>query len=211
MKTIQKTLAVALTSAVLTGCMTAGYHEIEHSKGRFKQYGYGFSLVESPDAQHKNSGKLSPQVIKMFTDKIVFDLLNQIDSDSVEHLTVTSLVELDDNLSNTNPLGNQLAEYLKISLNERDFTVSELYTSEGITVTPDGAFIFDRKNKRSKSSQYVLSGYLNYAPDAVNINVSLLDIQNALIMATAVTSMPNYIALNAFPVIEGQNLIIKEN
>lgn len=205
MNRLHKGALAALISAAVAGCAAPDYHN-EHHAGRFKQYGYGF--IQEDETEHVNANLVDAQVLKSYTDRIVFELSNQIDPASINQISVASFVELDDNLVNTNPLGNQLAEFLLISLREYGYRVEDLNISKKITINEQGAFVFSRDKLTKVKSNFILSGVISYAPTAININSRLLGIAESELLATNTLTIPNYIIRNSFPIVEGNNIII---
>lgn len=206
MNKLYKGAIAALVSAAVVGCAAPDYHN-EHHAGRFKQYGYGF--IAEDETQHANANLVDAQVLKSYTDRIVFELSNQIDPSSLGYISVASYVELDDNLVNTNPLGNQLAEFLLISLKEQGYKVEDLNVSNEITINEQGAFVFSRDKLKKVESNFILSGVITYAPTAVNINSRLVGIQEAELLATNSLTIPNYIIRSSFPITEGSDIVIR--
>lgn len=206
MKKLYKGAIAAIVATAAAGCAAPDYHN-EHHAGRFKQYGYGF--IAEDETQHANANLVDAQVLKSYTDRIVFELSNQIDPSSLGYISVASYVELDDNLVNTNPLGNQLAEFLLISLKEQGYKVEDLNVSNEITINEQGAFVFTRDKLTKVKSNFILSGVISYAPTAININSRLLGIKESELLATNTLTIPNYIIRNSFPLIEGDDIIVK--
>lgn len=205
MNKLYKPMVAAVLASVVSGCATPDYHE--HYAGRFKEYGYGY--IKEDETEHANANLVDAQVLKSYTDRIVFELSLQIDPSSLEQVSVASFVELDDNLVSTNPLGNQLAEFLLISLREHGFRVEDLNVSKEITINSQGAFVFTRDKLAKIESNYILSGVITYAPTAVNINSRLLGVEESELLATNTLTIPNYIIRNSFPLTEGNDIVIK--
>jgi len=203
------TSVILIITLSLFGCSAPDFHA-EHYSSRFKQYGYGFT-PEQPDAKHTNDKKLNPKILKKYTDRIVYELSLQVDKQSLPIVAVASFVDLDDNLVNTHPLGNKLAEDLLISLQEAGFRATDLNVAPELTLTAGGSFIFSRNTSGQFRVPFVLSGIINYTPNGANINARLVATATGTILAAYTLALPNFVIHNAFPTIEGQDLIIKNS
>jgi hypothetical protein len=58
---------------------------------------------------------------------------------------------------------------------------------------------------------FVVSGIINYTPNGANINARLVATATGTILAAYTLSIPNFVINNAFPTIEGQDLLIKNS
>ncbi|GHB63085.1 hypothetical protein GCM10008107_10230 [Psychrosphaera saromensis] len=203
-----KLLLLLIVMHLLVGCVAAGYHN-EHNAGRFKQFGYGF--ITEDEAEHANVNLIDSKILKAYADRLAFEMTKQVNPDKLGLMTVTSFVELDDNLNNTNPLGNQLSDTLLISLKEVGFFVEDLYTASDVQITDKGAFVFSRTidKLRKLESEYILSGVINYTPNSVNINARVINIKQSEIVAAHSFSIPNYIVRSSYPIVDGVDIIIK--
>lgn len=195
-------------SFTLWGCATPDFHA-EHYSSRFKQYGYGF-VPEDAEVKHKQDQALDAKIIKKYTDRIAYEIAQQVDASRLPGLVVASFVDLDDNLQNTHPLGNKLAEDLTVSLKQQGFVITDIHAQPSLQTTADGSFIFSRSQDENLDVPYVLSGVLSYTPNGVNINTKLLAVKTSTIIAAHSLSMPGFIVEHAFPVVEGQDIVIKD-
>jgi len=195
--------------AGLGGCSTPDFHA-EHYSNRFKQYGYGFT-PEHSETKHTNDKKLNPKILKKYSDRIVYELSQQVDKQSLPIVAVASFVDLDDNLVNTHPLGNKLAEDILISLQEAGFRATDLYVATKMSITAQGSFVFSRNTSGEVQVPFVVSGIINYTPNGANINARLVATATGTILAAYTLSIPNFVINNAFPTVEGQDLLIKNS
>jgi len=203
-----KLLLLLIVMHLLVGCVAAGYHN-RHDAGRFKQFGYGF--ITEDEAEHANTNLVDSKVLKAYADRLAFEMTKQVNPDKLGLIAVTSFVELDDSLTNANPLGNQLSDTLLISLKEAGFYVEDVYTASDVHITEAGAFIFSRTLDRLRQleSHYILSGVINYTPNSVNINARVINIKQSEIVAAHTFSIPNYIVRSSYPIVDGVDIIIK--
>jgi TolB-like protein len=203
-----KLINLLIVSSVVASCATPDFHA-EHYSSRFKQYGYGF-IPEDAEFKHDQSQAVDAKIIKKYTDRIAFEIARQVDATSVPGLVVASFVDLDDNLQNTNPLGNRLAEDLSVSLKEMGFVITDINAEESLKATREGSFIFNRVTDDEIDVPYVLSGIISYTPNGVNINTKLIAVATSTIIAAHTLAMPGFIVEHAFPVVEGQDILIKD-
>lgn len=201
-----KLLLLLIVMQLLFACAAPDYHNA-HDAGRFKQFGYGF--ITEDEAEHANTNVVDSKVLKSYADRLVYELTKQVNPESLGFISVSSFVELDDNLQNTNPLGNQLSEVLLTSLKESGFAVEDLYVANKIQVNEQGAFIFSRDKLKKIQSNYILSGVIKYTPNSVNINARVINIKESEIVAAHSFNIPNYIVRNSYPIVDGVDIIIK--
>ncbi|MDC2891150.1 FlgO family outer membrane protein [Psychrosphaera sp. 1_MG-2023] len=201
-------LRLLLISSILglAGCAAPNYHA-EHYANRFKQYGYGFTPDVSMEMGTDNKN-LNAKILKKYADRIAFELSQQVDINKLSSVSVASFVDLDDNLTNTHPLGNKIAEDLLVSLQETGYRVVDFNVSEQLALSPQGSFIFNRNNNLI-TTQYVISGIINYSPNGANINARLVSTKSGAILAAYTLSMPAFVLENAFPTVEGQDIVIR--
>lgn len=190
----------------LIGCAAPNYHS-EHYASRFKQYGYGYTPEQSTDLKAENKN-VNSQILKKYTNRIAFELAQQVNIKQLPSVVVASFVDLDDSLTNTHALGNKIAEDLVISLQERGYQVVDVNVSKQVILTPQGNFVFNREESKLPA-QFVISGIVNYSPTGANINTRLVDTKSGTILAAYSITMPTFVIEHAFPILEGQNLIIK--
>ncbi|MCJ8294164.1 MAG: FlgO family outer membrane protein [Colwellia sp.] len=209
MKRILQLLILIITTG-LVGCSSMQYHP-EHYAGRFSKYGYGYSPKDSIPAPQSQKNNVVPSVIKKYTDRIAFELSKQIKVSELTGVAVASYVDLDDNLTSSNALGNKLAEALIMSLHEFGFNLIELNLSEGIESNQQGTFVFDREQHNDTQPSFVIAGIISYQKNSVTLNTRLMNTSDSTILATNALSMPNFIMAGAYPTVEGANLLIKTN
>lgn len=190
----------------LAGCSAPNYHA-EHNSNRFKQYGYGFTPEQAQPMPVDNK-HLNAKILKKYADRIAYELAQQVDLKKLPAVAVASFVDLDDNLTNTHPLGNKLAEDLIVSLQEQGYRVVDINVKDKMVVKPQGNFVFARPNGVIRAP-YVISGIINYSASGANINARLIATQSGAIIAAYTLSMPAFVMEHAFPTVEGQDLVIR--
>ncbi|SFC25508.1 FlgO family outer membrane protein [Pseudoalteromonas denitrificans] len=192
---------------IILGCSSMQYHD-EHYASRFSQYGYGYKPNSLENTEIKETSS-SYKLLKKYADRIAFELASQVDISTISGVSVTSYVDLDDNLNNTHAFGNKLAEILIISLHQAGFKLLEPNLNTHIKTTEYGSFIFKRQSHSISANTFVVSGIINYSKSGININSRLMKMSNANILAANSLSMPYFVMKSAFPTVAGNDLIIK--
>ncbi|MFT7005708.1 MAG: TolB-like protein [Colwellia sp.] len=207
---MKKTLQLLLITTSLVGCSSMQYHP-EHYAGRFSKYGYGYSPQDTTSTPQAQKSNVVPSIIKKYTDRIAFELSKQLKVSNLTGVAVASYVDLDDNLTSSNALGNKLAEALIMSLDEFGFNLIELHLSGSITTNQQGTFVFDREKHNGLQPSFVIAGIISYQKNAITLNTRLMNTSDSTILATNALSVPNFIMAGAYPSVEGANLLIKTN
>lgn len=196
-----------ILTVLLQGCSSNMFHS-DHYPSRFSEYGYGYEPKQNILSEQPSNAN-SFKILKKYADRIANELSFQVEVESIVQLGVASFVELDDNLTSSNALGNKLAETLIISLREVGFSVKELNLSTAIEINEKGNFIFDRTHQSQQLAPYMVSGIINYTQTGATINSRLIQTKNAQILAVNSLFLPNFMLKNEFPLVEGSNLFIK--
>lgn len=109
-------------------------------------------------------------------------------------VAITSFVNLDSSLNNTNAVGNQLSEYLLHEMRRFGVPVVDYKTTGSIKLTHNGDFVFSRQADEIESVQaidYVLSGTFVFNARGVVINARVIGMQNKAVIASAKSFIPN--------------------
>jgi len=112
---------------------------------------------------------------------------------------VTSFVDLDNSLTKSSQLGNQLSESFIHQLQQFGYGIVDFKTTDQILVNPRGDFVFSREvenlaNKRVAS--HVLSGTLIYRSSGVEVNTRIIDVQSKRVVASSQKLLPYYVLKN---------------
>lgn len=109
---------------------------------------------------------------------------------------VTSFVEFDQTLEQSNALGNQFAEALATVLPQYGVDVIEYKLTRGIHIRPDGDFALSRDVKKLHSEvgmDYVLTGTLVTTRRGVQINSRVVSVSQQKVIAAATTLLPHQV------------------
>lgn len=109
---------------------------------------------------------------------------------------VTSFVEFDQTLEQSNALGNQFAEALATVLPQYGVDVIEYKLTRGIYIRPDGDFALSRDVKKLHNEvgmDYVLTGTLVTTRRGVQINSRVVSVSQQKVIAAATTLLPHQV------------------
>ena len=110
---------------------------------------------------------------------------------------VTSFVQLDQTLTSTSVLGNQLSEYFISEIQQLGMPVADFKTRGEVSVTRSGDLALTRNSSqlaRQMSINHVLTGTLIEKPNGIQINARIVALSNKRIVSTASLMVPNFIA-----------------
>lgn len=206
MKLKECKLLIVFTSLLLASCSVPNFHQ-EQYQNRFKQYGYGHVPKVNVSAS-SDAVQVNPALLKKYADRIAFEIAQQIEPTSIPYIAIASLVDLDDSLTNTHPFGNKLAEELLLASQQQGFQVLDYNVSPLVTMTQSGTFVFQRPNNQQMQLPYVLTGIISYTTQGININARLIATQTGNVIAAHSQVMPNFVFKQAFPHVEGQDIVI---
>lgn len=206
---MSKFLSLCVSILLLQGCAGGMFHS-DHYPSRFSQYGYGYKPKINPLDQELVSDK-TYKILKKYADRIATELSTQVLPSEITQLSVASFVDFDDNLQSSNALGNKLAETLTISLSEKGYNLQELNLAKNITSNERGNFVFERSHQNQDPTPYIVSGVISYTDSGAIVNSRLIETTSAKILAVNSLFLPNFVLAKEFPMVEGSDLIIKNN
>jgi TolB-like protein len=109
-------------------------------------------------------------------------------------IAVTSFVEFDQTLTRTNILGNQLAEAFLIEMRQAGYTVKDVNILGEVDVNNYGSFSFSREEYFIDDNLCcVLSGYLIYQGNGVQVNGKLFNINTKKLIAASSLVIPYFV------------------
>ncbi|MCF2946494.1 hypothetical protein L0668_00065 [Paraglaciecola aquimarina] len=111
-------------------------------------------------------------------------------------IAVASFVHLDSSLTNTNVLGNQIAEHFITELRDMGLAVSDHKITGRLQVTPRGDFAFSRDVEKLKNSQnvgYVLTGTMTKQMNGTLINARVVGLTSNMVVASSSKLIPNVV------------------
>lgn len=145
----------------------------------------------------------------LFRTNINFQLLNEyiqqmskelndslIQRNIKQPIAITSFVNLDSTLRQTNALGNQISEYFLTELPKLGLPISDHKITGNIAVTQKGDFAFSRNIEDLKKQQnigYILSGTMINNDKGVIINARVIALETNTVVASSNKLIPSLI------------------
>ena len=184
---------VAFTLLGLGGCSIAQTQNHEHVETTNSRTNFDVNAVYEQkqiahNAQIQNEYDLSKQFIPgihhktlaNYVEQMALDLVDTLESENDEdtpniNIAVTTLVDLDASLNNSNQLGNQISETLIHQLQKFGYSIVDFKTTDNIDVNSRGDFAFSRdiaKLSEDQMASHVLAGTLIYRHNGVIVNTN---------------------------------------
>ncbi len=135
-----------------------------------------------------------------YVEQMALDLVDTLESgqelDHSINIAVTTVVDLDATLNNSNQLGNQISETLIHQLQKFGYGVVDFKTAAKITVNSRGDFVFSRdikKLSKKHMASHVLGGTLIYRRNGVSVNTRVINVSNQQVVASSRKFIPVYV------------------
>ena len=115
---------------------------------------------------------------------------------------VTSFVDLDSQLTNTNPVGNQLAEYFIGEVQHFGVGVVDFKVAEELQVGARGDFVFSREASdlaTELAMDHVLTGTLIYRSQGISVNARIVSLEDRRVVASANVMIPDFVVADLNP------------
>ena len=112
---------------------------------------------------------------------------------------VASFVRLNQSLSDSTVLGNQLSEYLIAELQDFGLAVVDFKLAGGITVTPIGDFVLTRDGTalaKQVEMDHVVTGTIIEDDRGVRVNARIVSLENKQVVASANVYIPAFIVMD---------------
>ena len=161
--------------------------------------------LKAPKEEMHNNGSAFParkhhKTLVNYVEQMALDLADTLESkataNSPINIAVTTLVDLDATLNNTNQLGNQLSETLIHQLQKFGYSVVDFKAMDSINVTRQGDFVLSRDIEllsEDSMANYVLAGTLIYRPNGVAVNARVINVHTKKIVASSRKLIPIYV------------------
>lgn len=153
------------------------------------------STLFRPSFSHKSladyAGQLSMQLLR-----------NSAGMEKDDLIGVASFVRLDRSLQQTNILGNQLAEYFILEMQQFGLAVVDFKMTSTVNITRRGDFVFSRDSlalAKNMKMDHMLSGTMIDKSKGVQINARIIAIENGRVVASASVLIPHFIAQSLTP------------
>jgi TolB-like protein len=159
------------------------------------------SLWLSPRNQYNPS--YSHKSLADYAEQLTIQLMQnarQLDPSSL--LGVASFVALDEKLTHSNVLGNQLAEMFIAELQQFGLAVVDFKATQYINITAKGDYVFSRDGDelaKNLALDNILSGTMITDERGVKINARIISMRSKQVMATATIFIPNFVVASLNP------------
>lgn len=115
---------------------------------------------------------------------------------------VASFVALDEKLTRSNVLGNQLAEMFIAELQHYGLAVVDFKATENINITTKGDYVFSRDGEELADKlalDNILSGTMIADERGVKVNARIISMGNKQVLASAKIFIPNFVVESLNP------------
>ncbi|MFY8272944.1 FlgO family outer membrane protein [Pseudoalteromonas sp. SSDWG2] len=139
-------------------------------------------------AHHKQLGD--------YTQQLALALSDGISSQYVSHIAITSFVDFDHTLQNTNALGNQIAQELMADMQRFGYATVDHKLMPNIQVLQSGDFVLTRDDaalSKQVGIDHVLTGTMVYRPNGVLIHARIVATRDKVVKATARQFIPYFV------------------
>jgi len=157
-----------------------------------EQEQYADTTQFNPNKHHKT--------LVNYVEQMALDLVDTMQTELDTSIAVTSFVDLDATLNNSNQLGNQLSESFIHQLQKFGYGIVDFKTTDYIAVNARGDFVFSRDIEQLADkhiASHVLSGTLIYRSSGVEVNARIIDINSKRVIASSNKTLPYYVLNNA--------------
>lgn len=157
------------------------------------QSDYQVNRVQDPSLFSTN---LDFQLLKDYVENMAMNLKHQSQMPLTAPIAVTSFVQLDSTLKNTNILGNQISEYFVSELKGVGFPVSDYKVTGFIQVTPEGDLAMSRQFEELNQSLkvgYVLTGTLIRNERGMVVSARIVSLSTNQVVSSTTKLLPSLI------------------
>lgn len=207
---------VAFTLLGLGGCSIAqtqnqNHEHVETTNSRTnfdvnavyeqKQIAHNAQIQNEYDSSKQFIPGKHHKTLANYVEQMALDLVDTLESENDEdtpniNIAVTTLVDLDASLNNSNQLGNQISETLIHQLQKFGYSVVDFKTTDTIDVNNRGDFAFSRdiaKLSEDQMASHVLAGTLIYRHNGVIVNTRVINVKTKQIAASSRKLIPLYV------------------
>ncbi|MCC5827166.1 FlgO family outer membrane protein [Alkalimonas sp.] len=137
----------------------------------------------------------SQKRLQHYVDQLAYQLA-QSDSIQGQRIAISSFVELDESLSQTTPLGNQLAELLRTALPQHGIAVVEHKLTSQLWIGPQGDFALSRDTRllaRQLQMDAILTGTLISTERGMEVQARVVQLDAQTISSSASAFIPHLV------------------
>ncbi len=129
-----------------------------------------------------------------YVEQMALDIRQDLEDTKLAYpIAVASFVHLDSELTNTDVLGNQIAEHFITELRDVGLAVNDHKVTGNIQVTARGDFAFSRDVRQLKTQQkvgYVLTGTITEQMNGLLINARVVGLTSNMVVASSAKLIP---------------------
>jgi TolB-like protein len=148
-----------------------------------------------PSYSHKSLADYAEQLTIQ-----LMESAKQLDPNAL--IGVASFVALDEKLTRSNVLGNQLAEMFIAELQQYGLAVVDFKATQSINITSQGDYVFSRDGEELADKlalDNILSGTMIADERGVKINARIISMANKQVLASAKIFIPNFVVESLNP------------
>jgi len=202
------------TTALLISCTSfLGCHMTQPKTGAPKNAEATTMQIVNYDAQARNEQQHNEmqnttrrfipyqhhKTLVNYVEQMALDLVDTMQQESDLGIAVTSFVDFDASLNNSNQLGNQIAESMLHQLQKFGYGVIDFKTRDAININNRGDFVFSRdidELAKKRIASHVLAGTLMYRKNGVEVNARVINVDTKQVIASSQKIIPNYVLNN---------------
>ena len=199
-------LSISVAASFVTGCSMMEVQPVNSAPEPTPSYDLSQLIHQAQmqlEQRYQSSTQFAPsrhnKTLVNYVEQMALDLVDTMQLEQDISIAVTSFVDLDNSLTKSSQLGNQLSESFIHQLQQFGYGIVDFKTTDQILVNPQGDFVFSREvenlaNKRVAS--HVLSGTLIYRSSGVEVNTRIIDVQSKRVVASSQKLLPYYVLKN---------------
>jgi TolB-like protein len=183
---------------LIAGNQTGTVDQLDAS-ANFQRHYQQQLLSKNGNAGYNNSANINPKNhnINHYVRGIMQDLVGNLQYvNSATPMAVTSFVFLDSDYSQSDVLGNQIAESFMHEIHKFGIPIIDYKTTDYVRVTPAGDFVLSRDFLELKTElpiRYVLVGTLTKHQSGVLVNARIVGMKSKAVVASAQGFLPSAI------------------
>jgi TolB-like protein len=173
-----------------TNCDAPETTEQQHE--RAMQQLAGGNYLPEPSAVIARPGK----PLSDYAADLAMQLMQSMHYKAPQHtIAISSFVRFDQQLNNTNAVGNQLSEHMYFQLQRLGFKVADVKLARQIRITPRGEFALSRGEylDLQQHAAYVLTGTMLRDSAGIVVNARVMHLQSKTVLGSGQIHIPNFV------------------
>ncbi|WP_051275247.1 FlgO family outer membrane protein [Aestuariibacter salexigens] len=153
--------------------------------------------------QHRFYAETMHKSLADYAEQLAMQLIKHANGiSSASRIGVVSFVAFDASLQNTSVVGNQLAEYTMVQLQQLGVNVVDFKLQDGIAVGRHGDIVLSRDEDdlaNELALDYVLTGTMIENPRGLTINARIAHLDNKRLASSATLQIPRIVVEQLMP------------